>query len=450
VCVRESCELRSNDHPIVSMALERRSSRCLLSLERRTARCLMALVVVFLSLACADDTGGQWTVCAVSERKMCHCEGTVIYGLRFAKGVPGSGEAASLAQTLEADHREKQVSGSVTCSNGVFGDPLRGVSKHCLCNARDSSSTGTTGTCCAWATGGKTSWCDGHCNTWSSGWCGETASNCNNGCSGKFCVASRRRRGPTASRPTVTPTAYPTEVPTNTPTAAPTARPTAASEGPFSGWYCLSRDHCHIDLTLDSTPSVRYKGPLSGAGASGASCTDVCGPVDKTCDNAASAVVTSAAVSRLHVIFYRIKHKRRDCRSSTASTPTSPPSSAEGNAFHANRLRRVTTKRCRECLQQGVCASNGLQGQVEDAPGNTPITSAFAAAWRLTSWLRRSAEARRQPTHRPLAQPQPRHRQCATMAGLQRWELVSPWGSAVRATRTPSEGPARMILASTG
>mmetsp|Transcript_74426 Transcript_74426/g.164388 ORF Transcript_74426/g.164388 Transcript_74426/m.164388 type:complete len:237 (-) Transcript_74426:27-737(-) len=76
----------------------------------------------------ADD--GPATICA-NEGEMCECQGKAYYGRKL----PVNGkEPLNLAQTVTSVYRAKMVRGQIRCSPGGFGgDPLVGVSKHCLC-----------------------------------------------------------------------------------------------------------------------------------------------------------------------------------------------------------------------------------------------------------------------------------------------------------------------------
>jgi len=69
-----------------------------------------------------------------NENGKCKCSGTVYYGKRFAKGKPGEGDEINLDQLKAGKHKmKKDVTGSIQCSNGVFGDPLPGFYKQCYC-----------------------------------------------------------------------------------------------------------------------------------------------------------------------------------------------------------------------------------------------------------------------------------------------------------------------------
>ena len=75
---------------------------------------------------------------AGSEGASCSCTGTVYYGRRFVSGRPGSGTTTTLYELQQSGHTVRENSGSITCSNGVFGDPLGGVYKHCYCDPSTS------------------------------------------------------------------------------------------------------------------------------------------------------------------------------------------------------------------------------------------------------------------------------------------------------------------------
>ena len=75
-----------------------------------------------------------WHVCASGENEECKCSGTVVYGRKFVAGKPGSGALASIVDMTKSKFKEKAVTGSIKCSYKVFGDPLRGFYKHCMCN----------------------------------------------------------------------------------------------------------------------------------------------------------------------------------------------------------------------------------------------------------------------------------------------------------------------------
>lgn len=72
-------------------------------------------------------------ICAAKEGAMCECKGTVYYGKKFTSGKPGSGAITTLDELKATPFKEKAVTGSISCSNGAFGDPVPGFYKHCVC-----------------------------------------------------------------------------------------------------------------------------------------------------------------------------------------------------------------------------------------------------------------------------------------------------------------------------
>jgi len=81
------------------------------------------------------NEGSKWHICAESEGLTCHCEGTVRYARKF-RDAGGPRFAAILFDAEEATgtgYKDRDVSGSVTCNNQEFGDPLVGILKHCYC-----------------------------------------------------------------------------------------------------------------------------------------------------------------------------------------------------------------------------------------------------------------------------------------------------------------------------
>eukprot|EP00946_MAST-07B_sp_MAST-7B-sp1_P005000 g5000.t1 len=83
-------------------------------------------------------------VCAEREGATCKgCTGTVFYGKKFLRGRPGSGKTTTLSQLKLEDHATRISRGAdISCSNGAFGDPLRGIYKYCYCVAE--ADTGET------------------------------------------------------------------------------------------------------------------------------------------------------------------------------------------------------------------------------------------------------------------------------------------------------------------
>lgn len=78
----------------------------------------------------------RWRSCA-REGGECFCTGTVVYGQqrRYPSGKRRGNPRATIDEIRAAGfHVEKQVTGSIKCSNAVMGsDPLPGVPKQCLC-----------------------------------------------------------------------------------------------------------------------------------------------------------------------------------------------------------------------------------------------------------------------------------------------------------------------------
>lgn len=71
---------------------------------------------------CADEGGN------------CQCNGKVFYGKRYNRGRPGWGRENSLAEAVGGATKQKDVSGSVTCSGAnMGGDPVYGYYKSCWC-----------------------------------------------------------------------------------------------------------------------------------------------------------------------------------------------------------------------------------------------------------------------------------------------------------------------------
>merc|ERR1712096_177597 len=71
-------------------------------------------------------------VCA-QEHQTCKCTGSVIYGKKYANTKGNSGADATYQQKISSPYKQKTVTGSIGCNNGVFGDPLVGAFKSCLC-----------------------------------------------------------------------------------------------------------------------------------------------------------------------------------------------------------------------------------------------------------------------------------------------------------------------------
>lgn len=88
----------------------------------------------------SGDTSSRPFVCAHGENGNCQCDGTVYYGAKFVGGRPGGGQTTSFDQLRSRGYRSRSVSGSVSCSNGVFGDPLWGFYKYCYCEPRQTPS----------------------------------------------------------------------------------------------------------------------------------------------------------------------------------------------------------------------------------------------------------------------------------------------------------------------
>lgn len=75
------------------------------------------------------------TVCAEKEGATCKCKGNVTYGLAFAKGKPGAGNATTFEQATAKPFKSKLVKDTIVCSHAAMGgDPLPGFFKSCWCS----------------------------------------------------------------------------------------------------------------------------------------------------------------------------------------------------------------------------------------------------------------------------------------------------------------------------
>jgi len=76
----------------------------------------------------------NWVHCA-KEGGQCSCKGVVVYGQLYKNGMNGAVMDHKAIQNLS--HRAKVSTSLIACNNGVFGDPLPGKSKQCLCGSNN-------------------------------------------------------------------------------------------------------------------------------------------------------------------------------------------------------------------------------------------------------------------------------------------------------------------------
>lgn len=71
-------------------------------------------------------------ICA-DDGEDCACFGTLVYGKKFANGIPGDGKEMTCEQTMEGTYKMTNVTGSMKCIKSLLGDPAPGLYKHCCC-----------------------------------------------------------------------------------------------------------------------------------------------------------------------------------------------------------------------------------------------------------------------------------------------------------------------------